>query len=1127
VTSAHLILRSLSHYWRINLAVIGGVATAVAVLAGALMVGDSVKASLRDLVLARLGKVDHVVLSTGFFREQLADDLRSRAAGEQAAPLIVLEGFVTDQASGRRASRVQVYGIDNRFWQFHGLDRIAAPEHNEALLSEGLANELAAHNGTVILRVESGSAIPTESVHGRKEDVGRTIRLTVRRVLPSTELGEFSLSPRQGAIRAIFVPLRRMQTVLQQPNRVNAMVIAGDSTDLERIVRESAQLEDLGLRLRVLPSRGSVALESESTILGDNIASVARVVASKLGMQVTPTLSYLANTIRVGDREIPYSVITALDLAALAPAFGTRPEDRLDIRSGDRGPESEAIVLNDWAARELHARVGDPVSIDYYVWETEGRLSTRRADFHVAAIVPIEGAAADPDLVPEYPGITDSARIADWDPPFPIDLRRIRPADEAYWNRYRATPKAFVAIETGQRLWRSRYGSLTAVRIRPSDSTPLPTARDRYGAALRAELDPLSSGFSVYNVRAQNLEASSGATDFGEYFTYFSTFLVVSALLLTALFFKLGVEQRLQEIGLLQALGLGPTAIRGLFLGEGLVLSILGGIAGVAAAVGYGAAIMLGLRTWWVDAVGTTALTLHVDPQSLILGASGGVLVAIAVIWWSLRALSGVSARSLLHGENEQKGVRPHFLPGPRPPFSLGASSAVLATLAVALLAGAAIGRVGRVAGFFGAGALSLIAMLCLAAMWLRAGRHRMIDGRGWWPVWRLGMRNATYRPARSVLCIALIAFATFVSVAVETFKRPDTGTALNRVSGTGGYPLVVESLLPIVHDLNSGAGRDALNLPTGSDLDNVRFDRFRVRPGDEASCLNLYQPKNPRIVAPSPEFVASGRFAFQGTIPGTSEAEAHNPWLLLNREFPDEAIPVIADANSMTYVLHRELGEEIVLPGASNQPVRLRFVAALSDSIFQGELLMAESNFVRTFPEWEGYRLFLVDAPLDRTNAVTELLETRLTDFGVDVGSTSERLAAFHRVEYTYLSTFQLLGGLGLVLGTLGLGAVLLRNVLERRRELALLRALGYGHADFFTIVIAENVLLLVCGLVGGTLCALIAIAPVFMDRSGRLPISTVGALLFVVLMTGLLASLAATVAAVRAPLLPALRAE
>jgi ABC-type antimicrobial peptide transport system permease subunit len=119
------------------------------------------------------------------------------------------------------------------------------------------------------------------------------------------------------------------------------------------------------------------------------------------------------------------------------------------------------------------------------------------------------------------------------------------------------------------------------------------------------------------------------------------------------------------------------------------------------------------------------------------------------------------------------------------------------------------------------------------------------------------------------------------------------------------------------------------------------------------------------------------------------------------------------------------------------------------------------------------------------------------------------------------------MLGGLGLVLGTLGLGAILLRNVLERRRELALLRALGYTRSDFLTMVVAENVFLLLGGLIVGTFCALVAIAPMFLDRGGRLPISTLALLLLGVLGTGLLASLAATVAALRSPLLSALRTE
>jgi putative ABC transport system permease protein len=394
------------------------------------------------------------------------------------------------------------------------------------------------------------------------------------------------------------------------------------------------------------------------------------------------------------------------------------------------------------------------------------------------------------------------------------------------------------------------------------------------------------------------------------------------------------------------------------------------------------------------------------------------------------------------------------------------------------------------------------------------------------WPLVRLGVRNATHRPARSVLCIALIAFASFVIFAVEAFKRDVPDALLERHSGGGGYPLLLESLLPIVHDLNDAAGRDAVNLPGSGVFQNVRFERFRVRPGDDTSCLNLYQPKNPRILAVTTEFAEAGRFAFHSSLAETAEEKA-NPWLLLNLEFPDGAIPVMTDANSMTYVLHMKLGDDLVLPGSTARPLRLRLVGALSDSIFQGELLMAERPFVRVFPEWEGYRFFLIEAPRERVPELTELLETRLADFGADVASTPERLAGFHRVEYTYLSTFQTLGGLGLALGTFGLGAVLLRNVLERRRELALLRALGYREKDFLTIVMAENLLLLLCGLFVGAACAALAIAPTILERGGGLPGASLVWLLVVVLSAGLLASLGATAAALRSPLLSALRAE
>jgi ABC-type antimicrobial peptide transport system permease subunit len=187
----------------------------------------------------------------------------------------------------------------------------------------------------------------------------------------------------------------------------------------------------------------------------------------------------------------------------------------------------------------------------------------------------------------------------------------------------------------------------------------------------------------------------------------------------------------------------------------------------------------------------------------------------------------------------------------------------------------------------------------------------------------------------------------------------------------------------------------------------------------------------------------------------------------------------------------------------------------------------MSEPIFLRAFPAEEGFRFFLLDVPPDSTDAAVETLEGRLADFGFDVSDSLSQLASFHRVENTYLSTFQTLGGLGLLLGTFGLGAVLLRNVLERRRELALLRAVGYQSRDFSLMVLAENAVLLLWGLACGTFSALVAIAPAFISRGGALPLGSLTLFLLAVLVSGVIASLLAVAASVRAPVLESLRAE
>jgi ABC-type lipoprotein release transport system permease subunit len=1116
-----LVARSLAHYSRTHVAVVAGVAAAAAVLGGALVVGDSVRASLAGTALERLGRATHAVESSRFFREALASDLAARPsfapAFEAACPIVALDGMATHAGTGRRAGDVRVYGVDERFWAFHRLPAPALGPGREALLSEALAAELGATGGDAILvRFPAASDIPGSSLFGRRDDPSRALRLTARGVLPPARLGELSLRPRSSAVKAAFLPLAALQRALGREGRANVLLVAGRAGDapgapLATALAEAVTLDDLALRLRVLPAAGALQLETAGALVDEALAHLATGLAGRQGLRASGTLVHLANAMTVAEREVPYSLVAALDAESLLAVAGR------EVAAGaDAVPP---IVLNDWAAARLDASPGSRVRLDYYLWHEEGRLETARADLEVVAVTKVAGLAADRDVVPEYPGITESLRLADWEPPFPIDLVRIRPADEAYWERYRTTPKAFVPLAVGQRLFGHGEGRLTGVRFTPPPGADLEEVRRRLSDGLLSALSEgsgSSGGASwsrpvVVPVRRVALEASRGSTDFAEYFTYFSFFLVLASLLLAGLFFRLGLEQRLREVGLLEALGFPTFRLRRLYLAEGLALSGLGGLVGAVAAPAYAALVLFGLRTLWSGALGTRDLVLHIRPESPLLGALGAAVAAALAVTWTLRDLRRLSPRTLLAGALEPWTAR-----FPRRRFR---GAAILGAGAVAVAAASRLGSLPEVAAFFGAGGL-LLASALLFVRQLVAGRPRSAAAlRG---VAGLGLRGVSFRPGRSVLCVALVASATFVIVAVGAFRHGDTDD-VSRAGASGGYRLLAWSMAPLHHDLASAEGQGALGLAPGG-LDDVGIARFRARRGDDASCLNLYAPGEPTVLAARPSFLRERRFSFQSSLAQTEE-ERTNPWLLLERERePSGAIPVVVDASTLAYALNRRIGEEMPLGGTG---LRVRFVAALAPGLLQGELVMGERSFALAFPGETGDRFFLIDAPQTRRDAVATLLEKELADFGFDATPTAARLRDLHRVENTYIATFQALGALGLLLGSLGLATVLVRNALEQRGAIALLRAVGYRPRHLTRMVLAENAALVGLGFLAGAVPALLAVAPTLADRRGALPLALAGGLVLSLAATGLLASWLAVAFIRRLPLLTSLRSE
>ena len=1127
--------RSLTHFRWINLAVLLGAGVATAVLTGALLVGDSVRGSLRDLALERLGRIDHALVAARFFRVGLVRDLEAVPEFARAfaapVPAILLRGSAVHGATGARSSRVQVRGIEPSFADLFvpedselvdGLARKPGQLFPPLVVNRALQRELGAAIGDpVLLSFEQSQALNPEFVFAsRQADAGvRTLRFTLARVLPDRGAGRFGLQPHQALPLNAFVPLAVLQKALAQQGRANAVLVAKRDAAAEastQILRDALcrvwKMDDLGLMLKTGPDY--FALESEAFVLPPDLVRSALALAATSALQAQPILTYLANTIAAGDRLLPYSTVSAFDPVPGMPA--------LELEDGTAAPVLSAgeILLNQWAAADLGVTLGDEISLSYFVVGRRGKLSTQGALFRLRGVVAMRGLGADSGLTPVFPGVQDADDMAAWEAPFPVDLSLIGPRDEAYWDRYEAAPKGFVAHATGQQLWRSRFGQTTALRFGPPPGQDARQASMRFGAQLLQKIPPAQVGLVFQPVRARALEAAAGATDFSMLFIGFSLFLIVAAALLVGLLFRLGVEQRAGEIGVLLAAGYPLAAVRRRFFLQGFVLAAAGGLLGLGGAASYAWLLLAGLRSWWLAAVGTPFLVLHLNPWSLALGWAISLLVVLFALGRTLRQCGRIPVRTLLAGgpiQGEKKSA------GRARILAFAGLGLGLLALPPALLADAAV----ALGLFFASGAFLLVGGLAFFSLWLRGGRRQPLAA-GALARARLGLWNSARHPGRSLLCAALVGCACFVLVAVGANRRVEAGAALGKESGTGGFPLLATADVPLHQDLNEPEGRFELGFAASDSaiLDRAEIVPFRVLPGEDISCLNLYQPQQPGLLGVPDELIQRGGFRFQQTAAATPEERA-NPWLLLQRELEPGVIPALGDYNSVLWILHLGLGDELVLRNEAGEDLRLRLVGLLKGSLFQSELLISESHFKRHFPTRSGYGYFLVNTPPAGLESVAGALEETLGVFGFDVTSTSARLEAYRAVENTYLSTFQTLGGLGLLLGTVGLGIVLWRNAVERRGELATLRACGFRVSTLGAMLLVENGFLLLVGIVAGSAAALVAVAPHLATPGAAVPWVQLLGLLGLVFLAGMAASGVAAFWALRTPLLPALKAD
>lgn len=1151
-----LITSSLRYHFRIHAAVALGVLVATAVLTGALLVGDSMRGSLRHLTLDRLGRIDELLVVDRFFRAELAQELSTTldlqgAVYQEVVPAVLLAStsIETQGENVGRSSGVLTIGCDERFWQLSADNSVSYDmKPGEILLNEPLASELGVKAGdTVVLRLPSADQVPADSPLGRKENLTRSVpELKVAAIVPAAGLGRFALRPNQSLPRNAYVAMKTLQAELEQPDRVNALLVAGPS--IENPPDEAASkklqaafaptLSDYGLRIRrVTRQQGEETiydyfeLTSDRMLLEPDVVASAQKAFSPEHLQVLFT--YLANQIermpKAKGGPISYSTICAVDSnAVLGPA--------LDASGKPIGPlADDEIVLNDWAQRDQMAEVGDRIRVTYFEPETtHGEEKETTAAFTLRGVTPLAIArdaeeerrptlASDPNLTPEVAGVTDAESIARWDAPFPVNYDLVRQQDDDYWEEHRTTPKAFVSLAAGQKLWGSRWGNVTSVRFSASRDLTEARLEERLLAQLRS--DGVTLGFDFQPVKRRDLAASQGTTPFDALFLFLSLFIVAAAVMLVVLLFRLGVEQRASEVGVLLGLGWTRWKVSWWLIAEGAIVAAIGAACGVLAGIGYAWLLLVGLRTWWLGAVATPFLELYVTPLSLAIGYIAGVVVSVLAILWSLRQMRRVAIRRLLSGQASEE-------------FSTGAvassrwnwiAAAVLFICAVGLAFLATRLRAEAQAGaFLGCGAAVLAAVLLLVREQLRSGAAA-VSVAGGAPLGRLALRSAARNPSRSLLTLALVASAGFLIVALSAFRLDPSK------SGSGGFQYVAQSAQPVLVDLNDPADREELLADDAALITGGTVLSLRLQPGDDASCRNLYQSTQPRVLGVPPAMVDyyddPQHTPFEwSTSAAAFEEDRKNPWRLLAGEhLAQQPVPVVIDQNTALYSLRLMggVGEEFDFTYPGGQTVKFKVVGLLSNSVLQGSLLVGEADFKRLFPQTSGYRYFLIQAPDENAERAAAALEERLGDQGFDARSARDILVDLMAVQNTYLSTFQSLGALGLVLGTFGLAAVQLRSVLERRGELGLLRAAGFRQSRLAGLVMLENVVLLLGGLAIGILAALVAVLPHMFVREARPPLAELAVMLGLVALVGCVVGLLAVRGALRVPVIAALRGE
>ena len=1041
---SHIVLQSIKYYRKPVLYQLIIITLLSAIITGSLLTGFSVKRSLMKSAEVRLGNTG-LMISSGlrYFQPGLAERL-SKKAGIKSTPILETNGFCRNLKTGTKSLNINIYGIYEDFFTFQGIDKIIL-KPGEVAINSALAKQLKIVPGDEInISFRQLSDIPANSPFAPTVESSSLV-LKTGIILDPDQGGNFSLGISQLTPENVFINMQDIANVIGSKDKVNRILVSSTADISEEKALASLKRTllpgDAGLSIR------KISKTDETEIVSSRIFIDQAVYDEIKGILPSgqPVLTYLANSFSIKGKSTPYSFIASVD-----PSFQN------DIQTGNK------IVINRWMAEDLNASVNDTITL---TWFTPGKISELEETserFSISKIVDQKGMFSDSLLMPEFPGIAGKESCSDWDAGVKIRMDRIRKKDETYWSEFRGTPKAFISYEKGKAIWGNNFGPLTAIRF------PSTVNKEEIIAKITGNLEPGKCGFVVRNLKSDMISAARNSVDFTTLFISLGFFIILACIILLLLNVNAFFDSRKKQISILFALGFRNSWINKLLFFETGLIAISGSFAGSFLGLFINWLIINGLNTVWIGAVQTDTLTAFSDPGTVMAGFGITVILTLVFLFFRLRKY----AEKLSHIKS-----------GAHSFTSLKFNSILLfsfAFITLLLLIGLFLSGITSALVSFSAGSSTFLTLILLWRQYLLRGflfRKRKPGS-----IINITGRYFSFYPSHALAPILFIAAGLFAVIITGINRLEINERNLGASGGTGGYLLWAETAIPVKENLNSLPGRKNFGLDDGP-ASGLTFIQGMRTLGDDASCLNLNHITSPPLLGIDPTpFIEKRSFSFSSLI---TLADKSNPWAILTRETGGNISYGVADQTVLEWGLHKKTGDTLKIKTESGQLLNVIIAGGLESSVFQGYLLISEENSKKYFPSVSGSSVFLIEGSAEFSDKYIEILNNSFENYGISVVLTKERLSSFFKVTNTYLSVFTVLGGLGMILGIIGLGFVLKRNYNLRKKEFALLMAIGFTNIRIRRIILKEQTFILFAGIFTGIISPVIATFPTIKNGS------------------------------------------